>query len=78
MAIDNPLLQLLGIRLPIIQAPMAGISSPAMAAAQVKGRERNDSIVEARGRRPARGHKLADKVSRDVDAVVPESEAEPR
>ena len=27
------LLDLLGIRLPIIQAPMAGISSPAMAAA---------------------------------------------
>lgn len=30
---SNPLLDLLGIRLPIIQAPMAGISSPAMAAA---------------------------------------------
>jgi nitronate monooxygenase len=31
---DNPqLLDLLGIRLPIVQAPMAGISSPAMAAA---------------------------------------------
>lgn len=29
----SPLLELLGIRLPIIQAPMAGISSPAMAAA---------------------------------------------
>jgi hypothetical protein len=41
-----------------------------MAAAQVKGRERNDSIVEARGRRPARGHKLADEVSRDVDAIA--------
>ena len=33
MAIDNPLLKLLGIRLPIVQAPMAGVSSPAMAAA---------------------------------------------
>jgi len=33
MAVDNPLLDLLGIRLPIIQAPMAGVSSPAMAAA---------------------------------------------
>jgi nitronate monooxygenase len=31
--IANPLLELLGIRLPIIQAPMAGVSSPAMAAA---------------------------------------------
>jgi len=29
----HPLLPLLGIRLPIIQAPMAGVSSPAMAAA---------------------------------------------
>src|SRR5271170_1542834 len=29
----NPLLDLLGIDLPIIQAPMAGTSSPAMAAA---------------------------------------------
>jgi len=33
MAVGNPLLKLLGIRLPIIHAPMAGISSPAMAAA---------------------------------------------
>ncbi len=33
MANNNPLLDLLGIRLPIIQAPMAGVSSPAMAAA---------------------------------------------
>jgi nitronate monooxygenase len=29
----NPLLENLGVRLPIIQAPMAGVSSPAMAAA---------------------------------------------
>lgn len=33
MSTINRLLDLLGIRLPIIQAPMAGISSPAMAAA---------------------------------------------
>ena len=33
MGIDNPLISRLGIRLPIIQAPMAGTSSPAMAAA---------------------------------------------
>ena len=32
----NPLLDLLGIRLPIIQAPMAGVSTPAMAAAVTK------------------------------------------
>src|SRR5215472_1905877 len=29
----NPLLDLLGIRLPIVQAPMAGVSTPALAAA---------------------------------------------
>ena len=33
MPLPSPLLDLLGIRLPIIQAPMAGTSSPAMAAA---------------------------------------------
>jgi len=33
MAATNPLLKRLGIRVPIIQAPMAGASSPAMAAA---------------------------------------------
>ncbi len=33
MTLPHPLLDLLGIRLPIIQAPMAGVSSPAMAAA---------------------------------------------
>src|ERR1700744_681830 len=32
-AVRNPLLDLIGIDLPIIQAPMAGTSSPAMAAA---------------------------------------------
>lgn len=33
MTISNPLLDRIGMRLPIIQAPMAGVSSPAMAAA---------------------------------------------
>ena len=33
MPSSSPLFDLLGIRLPIIQAPMAGVSSPAMAAA---------------------------------------------
>ena len=49
----------------------------ALAAAQVKGRERYDGFVEALGRRLARGRKLADEVSRDVDAVAPESDGEP-
>jgi predicted transcriptional regulator len=50
----------------------------ALAAVQVKGRERYDGFVEALGRRLGRGRKLADEVSRDADAVPPESEAEPR
>lgn len=33
MSAGNPLIHVLGIRLPIVQAPMAGVSSPAMAAA---------------------------------------------
>jgi predicted transcriptional regulator len=50
----------------------------ALAAAQAKGRERYDGFIEALGRRLARGRKLADEVSLDVDAAVPESDAEPR
>jgi predicted transcriptional regulator len=50
----------------------------ALAAAQAKGRERYDGFVEALGRRLARGRKLADEASLDVDAAVPESDAEPR
>jgi hypothetical protein len=50
----------------------------ALAAAQIKGRERNDGFVEALGRRLARGRKLADEVSSDVDAVAPERDGEPR
>src|SRR6202453_2468803 len=50
----------------------------ALAAAQMKGRERYDGFVEARARRLARGRKLADEVSRDVDAAVPKRDAEPR
>jgi hypothetical protein len=44
----------------------------------MKGRERYDGFVEALGRRLARGRKLADEVSRDVAAVAPESDGEPR
>jgi hypothetical protein len=44
----------------------------------MKGRERYDGFVEALGRRLARGRKLADEVSRDVDAVAPENDGEPR
>ncbi len=50
----------------------------ALAAAQAKGRERYDGFVEALGRRLARGRKLADEVNLDVNAVMPESDAEPR
>jgi predicted transcriptional regulator len=50
----------------------------ALAAAQAKGRERYDGFVEALGRRLARGRKLADELSLDVDAAAPESDAEPR
>jgi predicted transcriptional regulator len=50
----------------------------ALAAAQAKGRVRYDGFVEALGRRLARGRKLADEVSLDVDAAAPESDAEPR
>jgi predicted transcriptional regulator len=50
----------------------------ALAAAQAKGRERYDGFVEALGRRLARGRKLADEVSLNVDAAAPESDAEPQ
>jgi hypothetical protein len=39
----------------------------ALAAAQLKGRERYEGFVEALGRRLARGRKLSDEISRDVD-----------
>jgi predicted transcriptional regulator len=38
----------------------------ALAAAQVKGRERYDGFVEALGRRLARGRKLADEITADI------------
>ena len=50
----------------------------ALAAAQTKGRECYDGFVETLGRRLVGGRKLADEVSRDVDAVAPESDGEPR
>ena len=46
----------------------------ARAAAQAKGRERYEGYVEALARRLARGRKLADEISRDVDAMT---QAEP-
>jgi hypothetical protein len=49
-----------------------------LAAAQAKGRERYDGFVEALGRRLARGRKLTDEVSLDVDAAAPESDEERR
>jgi nitronate monooxygenase len=36
-SVSNPLLERLGLRVPVIQAPMAGVSSPAMAAAVSNG-----------------------------------------
>jgi predicted transcriptional regulator len=49
-----------------------------LAAAQTKGRERYDGFVEALGRRLARGRKLADEISRDVEATASEGESGPR
>jgi predicted transcriptional regulator len=48
----------------------------ALAAAQTKGRERYDGFVESLSRRLARGRKLADEVSVDIDAIAPDSNAE--
>ncbi len=47
----------------------------ALAAAQIKGRERYEGFVESLGRRLEKGRKLADEVSRDFDAHSPESDA---
>jgi predicted transcriptional regulator len=41
----------------------------ALSAAQTKGRERYEGFVEALGRRLARGRKLADEVSLDLNGV---------
>ena len=43
----------------------------ALAAAQTKGRERYEGFVDALGRRLARGRRLADEISRDIDADAP-------
>ncbi len=43
----------------------------AQAAAQAKGRERYDGFVEALGRRLARGKTLADEITTDIDASMP-------
>ena len=50
----------------------------ALAAAQTKGRERYQGFVETLIRRLARGRKLADEVSSDVDGAALESEPECR
>jgi hypothetical protein len=41
----------------------------ALSAAQTKGRERYEGFVEALGRRLARGRKLADEVSLDLNGM---------
>ena len=46
----------------------------ALAAAQIKGRERYEGFVESLGRRLERGRRLADEVSRDFDATTAEGE----
>ncbi len=43
----------------------------ALTAAQTKGRERYEAFVDALGRRLARGRRLADEISRDIDAEAP-------
>ena len=45
----------------------------ALAAAQTKGRERYEVFVGALGRRLARGRRLSDEISQDVDAEIPTS-----
>jgi hypothetical protein len=44
----------------------------ALPAAQLKGRERYEGFVEALGRRLARGRKLADEISQDINATETE------
>ena len=48
----------------------------ALAAAQIKGRERYEGFVEALGRRLARGRKLADEIGRDVEPAAPKNGAD--
>ncbi|WP_366514802.1 CopG family transcriptional regulator [Sphingomonas sp.] len=50
----------------------------ALAAAQAKGRERYDGFIEALRRRLARGRKLAEEISCDIEATAPQSDPEPR
>jgi len=42
----------------------------ALSAAQIKGRERYEGFVEALGQRLARGRKLADEISMDLDGTA--------
>jgi len=46
----------------------------ALTAAKLKGKERYEGFVEALVRRLARGRKLTDEVSRDIDAIAPEDD----
>jgi predicted transcriptional regulator len=49
----------------------------ALAAAQIKGRERYEDFIEALGRRLARGPKLADEIIQDVEPATPKNDADP-
>jgi hypothetical protein len=46
------------------------------AAAKIKGQERYQGFVEALVRRLARGRKLSDEVSRDIDAVIRDDDSD--
>jgi predicted transcriptional regulator len=50
----------------------------ALAAAQTKGRERYQGFLETLIRRLARGRKLADEVSSDIDAPASDPKSEPQ
>jgi hypothetical protein len=60
-----------------MRASTPPLPDAALSAAQTKGRERYDGFVEALARRLARGRKLADEVSRDVDPTLLAGDPEP-
>jgi hypothetical protein len=49
----------------------------ALAAARTKGRERYEGFVEALGRRLARGRKLAEEITRDIEPAASKNGADP-
>src|ERR1700679_4003016 len=57
-------------------ASTPALPEAALAAAQTKGRERYAGFVEALGRRLARGRKLSDEISRDIDETASQSDVQ--